>query len=135
MEFSLQGRVINFDQLVSEIQTALDLAPGLDASRSMGITKTRDCLMVDAEQLDLLPMEIQAELINRVIARHVPNPGWASRTSLHKQWSLSALASKSPDQVKTWIDTSVTDLTSAKTVLKAMALAILYLARLAKLED
>lgn len=39
-------------------------------------------------------------------------PGWATRT---------------PAEAEAWIETNVTDLTSAKTVLKAMAKAILYL--------
>jgi len=41
----------------------------------------------------------------------------------------SFLAGKTPEQVETYIDNNVTDLPSAKAVMKLMAKAILYLAK------
>jgi hypothetical protein len=51
----------------------------------------------------------------------------AKKTDAIAQMKLSNLANKSYSQVQSYIDTNVTDLTSAKTVIKKLAVLLLAL--------
>jgi len=126
-------KVIQSTILISEIQTVDDLAAWLLAQRGTNRTidqslQKRLTITYHSETVNdpETGQDVDQTVIDSVVSEPLPADDGRSEFQ-----SLPGWASWTANEAEQWITANVTDLASAKTALKAMAKAIIYLRNVA----